>query len=355
MFHRVSTLSRRGSRFLSTNQAHVILSRKQPILSFQSFYFTSFAVPLQNSLNNTTSSNHRLQHNLTFQRSWRYFSSDNNFTDNNSLSLRNEASFYDSLQKRTSSEAQEDNKGPKYRLSKVISSFASNSSLSRNQAERLIRNGHVTIAGVPIKTPQHLISLEEANHSGIKVRNKLLQITNTNENTNNSTNDNNHTKPTTRVWLAHKLPGELVTEDDPYDRPSLIERLRRGGVGPSSSHLKPIGRLDMQTEGLILITNDGAYAHEMEHPKNRVHRTYRVRTFGNLTEMKLNAIRKGTIVIDGVRYDKMKVTIDRGQGERRRKNQNGGKGPANTWLKITCMEGKNRMIRKVLDHLGCEF
>ena len=89
----------------------------------------------------------------------------------------------------------------------------------------------------------------------------------------------------TRVWIAHKLAGELVAEHDPEGRPSLIERLERGGVGKRKKgnkgknvqpiHLKPIGRLDMITEGLILVTNDGRYKRELELPSNSLHRTYR--------------------------------------------------------------------------------
>ncbi|MFN9983389.1 MAG: pseudouridine synthase, partial [bacterium] len=78
----------------------------------------------------------------------------------------------------------------------------------------------------------------------------------------------------------HKLKGELVTENDPLGRSSMIERLRRGGLSKVSgmigvkSPLIPVGRLDMNTEGLIIITNDGSYAREMELPKNKVHRIY---------------------------------------------------------------------------------
>lgn len=244
-----------------------------------------------------------------------------------------------------------------YRLSKIISAYASNLAISRNKAERLIRDGNVTVAGITIPIPHFLISLEEAAHSGIKVGNTLLQINTKQTKKNHGKSNDCDLKQATRVWLAHKLPGELVTEEDPYNRPSLLQRLRRGGVGTSSSsskrvHLKPIGRLDMQTEGLIILTNDGEYAQEMEHPRNQFHRTYRVRAFGNLTESKLNAMRKGTLEVDGIKYDQMKVTIDREQGGRKRRMLRGGKSPANTWLQVTCREGKNRMIRKVFDHLG---
>ena len=262
---------------------------------------------------------------------------------------------------------------PMLRLSKVISAYSTNLSISRNKAERLIRDGKVTIAGTPIKSPYQLISLQDAQQ--IKVRNTLLQIRmndiSFSSKSNNTLPVSNETKTNQsenkiRVWLAHKLSGELVTEEDLYDRPSLLTRLRQGGVGANSSsaatHLKPIGRLDMQTEGLILLTNDGNYAHEMEHPKNEVHRTYRARTFGNWTEAKLNAIRNGRVVINGIKYDAMDVTIDSPTSRRAINERHGHSGrrrsantlPANNWVQITCKEGKNRMIRKVLHHLRCK-
>jgi len=252
------------------------------------------------------------------------------------------------------------NKRKQYRLSKIISAYVSNVTISRNEAERLIRGGFVTIAGIPITTPHFLISLEEAKHSGTKAQNTLLQIKIPND-SNADASVRNAEINRTRVWLVHKLTGELVTENDPYERPSMLQRLRQGGVSisanssSSSTHLKPIGRLDMQTEGLILLTNNGQYAHEMEHPRNRFHRTYRVRIFGNLTESKLSAIRKGKIIIDGIRYEKMKVTIDKVQGNAKRRVRNGGRGPANIWLHVTCTEGKNRMIRRVFEHLGSKL
>lgn len=162
--------------------------------------------------------------------------------------------------------------------------------------------------------------------------------------------------PTTRIWLAHKLTGEVVADDDPYGRPSLMQRLRIGGVGKSNKkksrrgdsgvHLKPVGRLDMMTEGLIVVTNDGRYAREMELPSNGLHRTYRARVHGRITSQKLKAIRSGCEV-NNVKYRGMKVNIEAATGGMRRRER-----ATNTWLRITCVEGKNRQIRKVLEHLG---
>ena len=97
-----------------------------------------------------------------------------------------------------------------------------------------------------------------------------------------------------RVWAVHKLNGEVVSDNDPQGRPAMMARLAKGGVGKEINgkqrrrfHLKPIGRLDMTTEGLILVTNDGEYAREMELPSNQLHRVYRCRVHGRLTSYKL--------------------------------------------------------------------
>lgn len=245
--------------------------------------------------------------------------------------------------------------------------------MSRKSAEMLIQAGQVTLANQMVLDPGYKISLKEA-ANGVKVAGRLLRLPEINANLNvnpklkdpnYNTNGNDSLEGTqrkagiqpmrTRVWLAHKLAGELVAEHDPEGRPSLIERLQRGGVGKSKRkqkgkhnqpvHLKAIGRLDMITEGLILITNDGEYKREMELPSNTLHRTYRVRVHGLITPGKLKALRNG-MAIKGVYYKGMKVNIETNKGNRAKG------GNTNTWLRITCVEGKNRQIRRTLDHLG---
>lgn len=104
----------------------------------------------------------------------------------------------------------------------------------------------------------------------------------------------------------------------------------------------------MMTEGLVLVTNDGTYAREMELPSNSLHRTYRARVHGRVTLGKLKAIRNG-IGIDGTFYKGMKVHLELGPKQR---DRGGGMRGANSWIQITCVEGKNRQIRRILDHLG---
>lgn len=199
--------------------------------------------------------------------------------------------------------------------------------MSRREAERYIREGEVTVAGKVVTSPSFLVDWKEA-ESAVKVDGKLLHV--------------QQSPPDTRVWLVHKLFGEVVSERDPQGRPSLLDRLHRS---LPKVHLKPVGRLDMTTEGLIVMTNDGAYARELELPRNKVHRTYRARVHGKLTPHKLKAMRSG-VTVNNIRYNGMKVQI-----EKTRKKSSS----TNAWLRITCTEGKNRQIRNVFSHLGCKY
>ena len=183
------------------------------------------------------------------------------------------------------------------RMVKIIATHGLNMQMSRKSAEMLIQTGQVTFGGEPISDPGHKISIKEA-FNGIKVAGRLLRLPDPKKkermpkfaDSESNSERVEKKKPAdpmmrTRVWLAHKLAGELVAEHDPEGRPSLIERLERGGVGKRKKgkkgknvqpiHLKPIGRLDMITEGLILVTNDGQYKRELELPSNGLHRTYR--------------------------------------------------------------------------------
>ena len=183
------------------------------------------------------------------------------------------------------SSSQEDALPSSTRLSKLISQRAN---LSRRKAERLIKDGEVTLAGQVVRSPQILVNWKDLysnNTVVIKVQGKPLLLR-------SPANDGKQTRPEVpKVWAVHKLKGEIVSENDPHDRPSMIQRLVQGGVGRTKEgkklHLKPIGRLDMPTEGLILVTNDGDYARKMELPSSLIHRVYRARVHGHLTSYKL--------------------------------------------------------------------
>eukprot|EP00977_Amphora_coffeiformis_P003072 scaffold578_cov167-Amphora_coffeaeformis.AAC.19 len=214
------------------------------------------------------------------------------------------------------------------RLSKVLSS-APNLTMSRREAERLIRSGQVTLAGQIVTQPHLLLKPKEI--QAVRLQGKFVQQATGSEIASNNT----------RVWLVHKLAGELVADFDPLQRPLLLDRLRRGGVGRDSKnrrwHLKPIGRLDVSTEGLLVVTNDGAYAREMELPSHQLHREYRVRVHGLLPPYKLTRIERG-MTIEGVRYRGMKVHVD--QIKRKKASS------TNQWITLTCTEVKvTRLIR----------
>lgn len=242
------------------------------------------------------------------------------------------------------------------RLSKLLSRDATNVTLSRRQAERLIKNGEVTYAGKVVQTPQLLIDFDDIvsnsmkNKPLIKLSGKPLLFNSTSI---SSSDDKQHSSLLPRIWAVHKIKGEVVTEVDPHGRPSLLDRLKRSGVGRMKQagkrkqrqlHLKPIGRLDIPSEGLILVTNDGGFAREMELPSSKIHREYRVRVHGRLTSYKLDRIRRGGIEYENVRYPSMKVAVEKSRRSRSTSS--------NTWLRVTCTEGKNRQIRNVFGALG---
>ncbi|KAL7525895.1 hypothetical protein ACHAWF_001553 [Thalassiosira exigua] len=279
--------------------------------------------------------------------------------------------------------------------------------LSRRQSERMILTERVTLFGKVVASPtfelrpssdpnqnsstpmkvdgklvqgvDHTLKFmykEQQEHDNISMPGKSAGIVGKK----GATSSNEY--PNARVWLANKLKGELITEDDPVGRPSMLQRLIRGGVGKSSKknrnntpvHLKPVGRLDMMTEGLMVFTNDGQYARELELPGNQLWRTYRVRVHGRLTVGKMRAMRRGlTVRVDNnmmgdvdrnpsgevvqtgklVHYKGVKVSIERKKLSSRQRGDS-GKGGTNTWLRITCTEGKNRQLRRILNALGLD-
>ncbi|CAI5715146.1 unnamed protein product [Peronospora destructor] len=137
-----------------------------------------------------------------------------------------------------------------------------------------------------------------------------------------------------KMWMAHKLQGELVTSSDPLGRATIFHRLRVMGL---TQHMMPVGRLDFNTEGLLLFTNDGDYARELEHPETKVNRVYRVLVRGNVAESKLQELQRGPVV-DGVKYRPIKVVVQSTDKK-------------DSWLQVKVTEGKNREIRKALAHV----
>ena len=185
---------------------------------------------------------------------------------------------------------------------------------SRRDIERFIADGRVAINGTVLTTPAHVIaSLDGVTFEGRPVA--AIEAT--------------------RLFRFHKPAGFLTTARDPGGRPTIFDALP-----PGLPRLVPVGRLDMNTEGLLLLTTDGALKRQLELPSNAVARRYRVRAYGEVTQTILEGLIEG-IEIDGMRYGPINADIERRTGR-------------NLWLAITLTEGKNREIRRVLEFLGLQ-
>ena len=180
---------------------------------------------------------------------------------------------------------------------------------SRREAERLIEDGVVKVNGKIIDSPAILIT-----DQSIKIYDKLI---------------NPYQKP--KIWVFHKPKNTVVSNNDPQNRKIIFDILPE-----NLPRVITIGRLDINTEGLLLLTNNGDIARYIELPKTAWSRVYRVRVFGKINMEKLQKLEKG-IKINGVKYGAIKVEMER-------------EGDFNSWLKVTLKEGKNREIKKVLEY-----
>ena len=136
-----------------------------------------------------------------------------------------------------------------------------------------------------------------------------------------------------RLFRYHKPPGVLTAARDPAGRPTIYDRLPAG-----LPRLMPVGRLDLTSEGLLLLTNDGVLKRTLELPSTGWLRRYRARVHGEIDEAVLAALKRG-ITLDGFAYGPIEAALDRVQG-------------SNAWLTVALREGKNREIRRVLEHFG---
>jgi len=138
-----------------------------------------------------------------------------------------------------------------------------------------------------------------------------------------------------RLFLFHKPAGLLTTERDPKGRPTIYDKLPR-----DLPRVVPVGRLDLNTEGLLLLTTDGELKRQLELPSVGVERSYRARAFGNVTQAALESLIDG-VEIEGVRYGPIDANLERRTG-------------ANVWIEMRLKEGKNREVRRVLEYLGLQ-
>ncbi|WIW89759.1 pseudouridine synthase [Sphingobium sp. V4] len=204
--------------------------------------------------------------------------------------------------------AASDGKGEPQRIAKLL---ARAGIASRREIERMIEEGRIAKDGVLLDTPATLLtSLHGVTVDGVAVA----------------------APPPARLFLFHKPVGCLTTERDPAGRPTIYDRLPAG-----LPRLMPIGRLDMNTEGLLLLTTDGGFKRQMELPSTGVPRTYRARAFGEVSQQQLEDLFDG-LEIDGIRYGQIEANLERRTGR-------------NQWIEMSLTEGKNREVRRVLEHL----
>lgn len=185
---------------------------------------------------------------------------------------------------------------------------------SRRDAEEMVTQGRVSVNGRVITSP----ALDVTTNDVITVDGAPLPE-----------------RERTRLFLYHKPRGLMTTHSDPEGRPTVFDNLPEG-----LPRLISIGRLDFNTEGLLLLTNDGGLARVLELPDTGWMRRYRVRAHGEVTQAQLDQLREG-VEVDGVKYGPIEATLERDQG-------------ANVWLVVAIREGKNREVRNVLGHLGLE-
>ena len=195
------------------------------------------------------------------------------------------------------------------RIAKVI---ARAGLCSRRDAEAWIAEGRVSVNGEVLTSPAYNVSDDD----DVRVDGKRIGA-----------------PERTRLFFFHKPRGLVTTARDPEGRPTIFTALP-----PDLPRVVTIGRLDINTEGLLLLTNDGGLARVLELPATGWLRRYRVRAHGTITQDRLDALKSG-ITVEGVNYAGIEARIEREQG-------------SNVWLTMGLREGKNREIKRVLEHLG---
>ncbi|WID95543.1 pseudouridine synthase [Bosea vestrisii] len=185
---------------------------------------------------------------------------------------------------------------------------------SRRDSEALIAEGRVSVNGKVIESP----ALDIGPNDVVLVDGEPLPA-----------------RERTRLWFYHKPRGLVTTNHDPEGRPTVFDALPE-----DLPRVLSVGRLDINTEGLLLLTNDGGLARMLELPETGWLRRYRVRAFGQVNQGQLDTL-KGGVTIDGVQYGPVIAQFEREQG-------------SNTWLTVDLREGKNREVKTVLEHLGLQ-
>jgi len=183
---------------------------------------------------------------------------------------------------------------------------------SRRDAEKLVAEGRVSLNNAPVAHPATFVSAGDL----VVVNGVVVDA-----------------PERTRLWRHHKPIGLMTTHRDPEGRPTVFEKLP-----PGMPRVVSVGRLDFNSEGLLLLTNDGALARRLELPAMGWLRRYRVRVHGEPDQRRLAALANG-VTIDGVTYGPIEAGLDSRKGE-------------NAWLTVSLREGRNREVRRVMAHLG---
>jgi len=201
-------------------------------------------------------------------------------------------------------------------LIRLAKKIAESGVSSRREAERLIEEGRVKVDGEVISSPVFFVD----NSNLIEVNGKRLP---------KQSSD-------ISVWKMNKPQGYITTRFDPKGRKTVFDLFPNS----ISGRLLYVGRLDINSEGLLLFTNNGNLSRKLELPSSELCRTYKVRFFGKLSSEQIDQMKKG-LVIQGVRYGGINIEVQ------------SAKFSANTWAIVTLKEGKNREIRRVLEHFDC--
>lgn len=196
------------------------------------------------------------------------------------------------------------------RIAKII---ARHGHCSRREAEQLIADGCVKVNGKVINSPAINIT-----DQSIKINDKLL-----------------NTKEKTRLWLFNKPKESVVSTTTDKRLPTIFDLLPK-----NMPRVIAVGRLDINTEGLLLLTNNGELSSYISSPKTAWTRHYRVRVFGKLNKERFEALSKSGPTIDGIKYKPVKIVVEN-EGEK-----------ANSWLRVSITEGKNREVKNIMDNLG---
>jgi 23S rRNA pseudouridine2605 synthase len=194
---------------------------------------------------------------------------------------------------------------------------------SRREAERIVAEGRVQVNGA---TASGTTPVEEGDK--VTLDGKSIAI---------------ETRGVPRLFLLNKPLDVLVSASDPQGRPTIYDLpvLQESRYKKNLPRLMYVGRLDVNSEGLLVLSDDGALAQKMMDPAAALPRVYRVRVFGKLSERDLAQIRRG-VTVNGIRYRGAEIEHEEDKG-----------GRTNTWYRVTLYEGKNREIRKLMEHFGC--